>query len=102
MSGTGMTSATETPIEAVDARVYTIPTDAPESDGTLEWESTTLVLTGVHAGGDTGIGYTYADAATARLITDTLATALIGMDGLATAACWLAMVTHTRPSGVMI
>lgn len=99
MSGTGMTSATETPIEAVDARVYTIPTDAPESDGTLEWGSTTLVLAEVRAGGDTGIGYTYADAATARLITETLATALIGMDGLATAACWLAMVQALRNQG---
>jgi hypothetical protein len=26
------------------ASAYKVPTDAPESDGTLEWNSTTLVL----------------------------------------------------------
>ena len=32
---------------------YTIPTDAPESDGTLEWDSTTIVVVEVAAGGET-------------------------------------------------
>ena len=31
-------------IERVDVRAFTIPTDAPESDGTLAWDATTLVL----------------------------------------------------------
>lgn len=30
---------------------YKIPTDIPESDGTIEWDSTTLVLVEVNAGG---------------------------------------------------
>ena len=33
---------------------YTIPTDEPESDGTLEWDSTTIVVVEAHAGGMTG------------------------------------------------
>ena len=35
----------------VAARAFTIPTDAPESDGTLAWASTTLVLVDAEAGG---------------------------------------------------
>ena len=32
------------------ARAYTVPTERPESDGTLEWDSTTIVVVRVHAG----------------------------------------------------
>ena len=31
-------------VTAVDTAVYVIPTDAPEADGTLTWDSTTMVL----------------------------------------------------------
>lgn len=48
------------PIERLDVSAYPIPTDAPESDGTLAWDSTTMVLVAVHAAGCTGTGYTYA------------------------------------------
>lgn len=43
-------------IDRVQAAAYTIPipTDGPESDGTLEWDSTTLVLVRVSGGGRTG------------------------------------------------
>jgi RimJ/RimL family protein N-acetyltransferase len=34
----------------LDVSAYTIPTDAPEADGTLEWTSTTLVLVEANAG----------------------------------------------------
>ena len=44
-----------------------------ESDGTLAWDKTTLVLVEATAGGVRGLGYTYADTATARLIKDLLA-----------------------------
>jgi L-alanine-DL-glutamate epimerase-like enolase superfamily enzyme len=52
----------------------TIPTDEPESDGTAEWDSTTIVI--VEAGGDDGIwgiGYTYCDAAAGAVIREQLA-----------------------------
>ena len=39
---------------------YTIPTDAPEADGTIAWDSTTMVLVELDAGDKTGLGYTYA------------------------------------------
>lgn len=45
-------------VEEVVATAYTIPTDRPESDGTLEWGSTTIVVVEATAGDQTGIGYT--------------------------------------------
>ncbi len=55
-------------IERCRVTAYTIPTDGPEADGTYHWEATTLVLVEVDAAGQTGMGYTYADVATAQLI----------------------------------
>lgn len=52
----------------LEVSVYTVPTSSPESDGTIEWTSTTLVLVTIEAGGKEGIGYTYADAATGLVI----------------------------------
>jgi L-alanine-DL-glutamate epimerase-like enolase superfamily enzyme len=50
----------EAPIRSGTARAYTIPTDAPEADGTIAWDSTTLILVELNAGDQAGIGYTYA------------------------------------------
>ncbi len=49
------------PIERIDVSAYQVPTDSPESDGTYEWDSTTMVLVEATAGGRTGLGYSYAD-----------------------------------------
>ncbi|MFF7216593.1 enolase C-terminal domain-like protein [Streptomyces sp. NPDC008238] len=65
-------------VERVDTAVFTVPTDAPEADGTLTWDSTTLVLTTVHCGDVTGLGYTYAPAATARVVDGLLADVVMG------------------------
>jgi len=51
---------------------YTIPTATPESDGTISWDSTTMVLVTLEAGGKTGMGYSYAPVATAVFIHNTL------------------------------
>ena len=70
-----MTVATRTSVtvEAVDVSAYTIPTDQPESDGTLEWDVTTIVVVEVQAGGETGLGYTYGDASTGTFVESQLA-----------------------------
>jgi hypothetical protein len=39
------------PIERLDVSAYIVPTDSPESDGTISWDSTTLVLVEASAGG---------------------------------------------------
>ena len=78
-----MGSTVETPIQHLKVSAYTVPTDLPESDGTLAWDSTTLVLVEVTAGNVQGLGYTYADTATARLIQDKLAEVVLGGDAAA-------------------
>lgn len=87
------------PIHSVGVRVFEIPTDAPESDGTLEWNSTTLVLVSVEADGETGIGYTYADRAAAVLIEGKLAAIIEDRDALDIEACWMAMLAAVRNLG---
>ena len=69
-------------IDRVSISAYDVPTVAPESDGTAEWNKTTLVVTEVSAGGEMGLGYTYADLATARLAQDLLSDAVRGKDPL--------------------
>jgi L-alanine-DL-glutamate epimerase-like enolase superfamily enzyme len=78
---------------------YTVPTDGPESDGTLEWTSTTIVIVEVEAGGVTGLGYTYAHRATAALIADTLLPIVKGTDAMDVTANWIAMVRAIRNQG---
>src|SRR5438046_575395 len=56
---------TDTPISGVDVSTFTIPTATPESDGTLAWDSTTIIVVEVQAGGVRGFGYTYGHAASA-------------------------------------
>ena len=42
-------------IERVHVSVYTVPTETPESDGTFQWDKTSLVLVEVFAGGKKGL-----------------------------------------------
>src|ERR1051325_9146778 len=86
-------------IERLDLSVFKIPTDFPESDGTLEWSDTTAVVVEAFAGGKHGIGYSFADTATAQLIRDKLAGVVVGMDAMAVQASWLAMVRAIRNLG---
>ena len=87
------------PIEQVEVSAYTIPTDAPESDGTLAWDSTTLVLVQVRAGAHTGVGYTYAGPAAAALVSGKLAGVVEGRDAHTPAASWAAMQHAVRNLG---
>lgn len=71
-------AAGEPLVDGIEVAVYTVPTDAPEGDGTLTWDSTTLVLVQAHCGGTTGLGYTYGAPATAQVVTDHLAPVVTG------------------------
>jgi L-alanine-DL-glutamate epimerase-like enolase superfamily enzyme len=92
-------SDSSAPITAASVDSYTIPTDKPESDGTLEWSATTLVVVRLKAGGCDGLGYGYADTGTARLIRDRLLPLLQDQDGLAINARWLDMAVALRNLG---
>jgi L-alanine-DL-glutamate epimerase-like enolase superfamily enzyme len=95
-----MTPATSNAaITRIDSAAYRIPTETPESDGTLEWDSTTLVTVHLEAGGQRGFGYTYADAACVALIADKLAPLLLRRDAMAVTQRWQEMAVAVRNLG---
>ena len=49
-------------VETVAVAAYTVPTDEPEADGTLEWDTTTLVVVEARGRRRDRLGYTYATA----------------------------------------
>src|SRR5690242_16485862 len=83
-------------IERVRAAAYRIATDAPEADGTFEWDSTTMVVAEVFGCGKTGIGYTYATSAAAVVIVEDLAKHVLGGDVFSPRAAWDAMQRAVR------
>lgn len=89
----------QAPVEQLEVGAYTIPTDAPEADGTLAWDATTIVIVHVRGGGESGLGYTYADVSTAKLIASKLAGVVRGSDAMAPQSAWAAMVEQTRNLG---
>ena len=86
-------------IESSQVRVYTVPTDAPEADGTFAWSSTTMVLVTIMAAGKCGLGYTYADAATGKLVQELLDKVVQGQDAFTHGAILQAMYRQVRDSG---
>ena len=94
--------ATEASIERVAAEAFTVPTDGPdgkESDGTLVWASTTIVVVEIEAGGRTGLGYTYGHEAVAGLVEGKLAEVVEGRDAMAVRSAWEAMAASLRNVG---
>jgi L-alanine-DL-glutamate epimerase-like enolase superfamily enzyme len=91
---------------AVDATVdnltvgaYTIPTDAPEADGTFEWQQTTIVVVEIEGAGRRGLGYSYTDASAATLIRGTLAAVVRDRSVMDVGAAWVAMARAVRNMG---
>lgn len=65
-------------VEWLEVSAYTVPTETPEADGTLAWNETTVVVVCASASGATGLGYSFADKATAILIDTHLKRGVIG------------------------
>ena len=86
-------------IDRLEVSAHTIPTDAPEADGTLSWDSTTIVIVRASAGGERGLGYTYADGAAAGVIAGKLRDVVVGRDAMAVAGAWEAMYREVRNLG---
>jgi L-alanine-DL-glutamate epimerase-like enolase superfamily enzyme len=87
------------PLSAISASAYQVPTERPEGDGTLRWDSTTMVLVEVRAADQVGLGWTYGAAAAASVIEQMLRDELLGKDALAVRACNQAMVARLRNVG---
>ncbi len=91
-----MSKITLTRISAVS---YTIPTDQVESDGTLIWDATTMVLVLAEGGGQTGLGYSYCHKSVAHLINDKLASLVQGLPIMNLPQLWQTMVHGCRNYG---
>jgi len=86
-------------VEEVTAAAYTVPTDGPEADGTLAWDSTTMIVVQARAGGVVGTGWTWAPAAAAQVVRDLLAPVVVGGSALAPRVAYGAMTAAVRNAG---
>src|SRR4051794_13543114 len=87
-----------TTVDRIELSTYTIPTDAPESDGTFEWRDTTVIVVHAAAGDCRGLGYTYAPPAAAD-VGRSLATLVTGCDAMDVERCYIAMRQAVRNIG---
>jgi L-alanine-DL-glutamate epimerase-like enolase superfamily enzyme len=86
-------------IDNLSVSVFEIPTDGPESDGTIEWDSTTMVLVELACNGVTGTGFSYAASAAATLIREKLSKIVLGKDALDIPSIWQELVDAVRNVG---
>jgi L-alanine-DL-glutamate epimerase-like enolase superfamily enzyme len=86
-------------IEDIEVSAYTVPADFPESDGTMAWDKSTIVIAHANSAGEQGLGYSYADASAADLIRDHLAEVVRGKAAMDVAGSWHAMVRSVRNLG---
>ncbi len=96
---TAVAGADGPPVTEVTAAAYVIPTDAPEADGTLTWDATTMVLATARANGVAGIGWSYAAAAAGQVIADVLAGVVTGRSALDVPGANEAMIRAVRNIG---
>ena len=93
--------------DRLEVTVLTVPAGRPESDGTLEWDATTMVVVEAHADVGsgtpspvTGVGYSYGHPAMGTVARDTLAPIATGSDVMNPPACWRRMVAAVRNAGL--
>ena len=72
----------ECKITSGSVTLFTVPTDAPEADGTFAWKSTSMVLVELQSGEVKALGYSYADAGTAAVAEKLLKEVLVNSDAL--------------------
>ena len=102
--GVGPGSTADTAIRAVRARVYVVPTTFDgepmnESDGTAKWDSTTVLVVEIDAGGRTGLGYAYTSSTGLGLVRDVLAPLVTGADAMSTPRLFWGMARAVRNIG---
>ncbi len=87
-------------LERLDVKVFRIPTDRPEADGTASWDSTTMLLVELQReGGARGLGWSYASAAAASVVQEQLRPVLEGRPLSDTRSAWTAMLASVRNIG---
>jgi len=86
-------------IKTFEVRAYTVPTETPEADGTIEWNQTTIVLVQISADGDNGLGYSFAASASAQIADSVLKPLVLERNALDIPALWSDMVRAVRNLG---
>jgi L-alanine-DL-glutamate epimerase-like enolase superfamily enzyme len=86
-------------VEGLEVSIHDVPTEAPESDGTLRWDSTTAIVVLAHARDRTGLGYTYGADSVGHFVESKLAAAISGVDALHPQAAWASMQEAIRNAG---
>jgi hypothetical protein len=86
-------------VRDLETAVYVVSTDAPEADGTLAWDETTMVLVNARAGGEQGIGWSYTAVAAQSVVTDARRTCTRTWPPLSrTCAMWSTSMTISASS----
>jgi L-alanine-DL-glutamate epimerase-like enolase superfamily enzyme len=86
-------------VDRLDVTAYTVPTDAPEADGTLAWNETTVVVVEARSEQATGLGWTYAPADAGSVVCDLLRGEVVGRSPLDVAGANEAMSRAVRNAG---
>jgi L-alanine-DL-glutamate epimerase-like enolase superfamily enzyme len=92
-------TVTDGVVQSVTVGSYTVPTDAPEGDGTLAWDATTIVIVQIGCDGQLGTGWTYGPAACAAVVHDLLTPLVMGRPVMDITGAWEAMVKAIRNAG---
>ncbi len=87
------------PLSQLRCRVFRVPTDGAEADGTLAWSDTKVVVVEALADGEVGTGWTYASKACADVIDHELAEAVLGTNAFDVGRAHEAMVRSCRNLG---
>ena len=86
-------------IDQFEVSAYRIPTDGNESDGTLDWDHTDIVVVQIGAAGKNGLGWSYAPKAAGEMIQDILKHVVVGQSPLAIEGIWREMNGRLRNAG---
>jgi L-alanine-DL-glutamate epimerase-like enolase superfamily enzyme len=86
-------------ISTLEVATYRVATDEPESDGTLKWDHTDVVVVHVNAGDAIGLGWSYASAAAADFIDSILRPGVLGRPVSAIEGIWQEMNHRLRNAG---
>lgn len=86
-------------IEQLNVTTLSIPTDSTESDGTLQWSSTPVVVVEVRSGDTVGLGYSYSTPASAAVVMDTLCPVVQGQPVMSVSRSFWNMLDAVRDQG---
>jgi L-alanine-DL-glutamate epimerase-like enolase superfamily enzyme len=99
-----MTASGRDLVRSIRADAYVVPTstedrERPESDGTIRWDSTGILVVRVEAGGATGLGYAYTAPASIQIVQDVLWSVIENADPVGTERLYWEMAAATRNIG---